>query len=80
MVGNDKDLLLTDTSSKINKKYFIKKLEKDLFPIDCNVHELSFLGVGIPLYLVFIKYCAIMLFILIITTGIHNLSSNYQII
>ena len=39
---------------------------------------LSFLGYGVPLYYLFIKYCVVLILLLIVTDGIYSIYTAYQ--
>ena len=53
-------------------------LERQQVQICSSKKSLSFLGFGVPLYYLFIKYCVVLVLLLIVTDGIVSIYQAYQ--
>ena len=45
----------------------MKEIDKEPIPVSTNSKELDVLGFGFPLYFIFLKYCIILIILLIVT-------------
>jgi hypothetical protein len=53
--------------------YVINRKELSVF---CDTTEFSFLGSGYPLFFNFIKFCVLVLFLMLLSSGAYNMFSN----
>ncbi len=53
-------------------------IKNQLIPLTGSCHDLLFLGSGFPLFFIFIKYGILLLFMILLISGLHNVITNVE--
>ena len=54
-----------------------RKIERSQFSLKCKPLDLAYLGSGYPLYFYYLKFCALILIVLLLSSGGYNLVTNF---
>lgn len=55
-----------------------RKTDRIKLPMNCDLKELAYLGSGYPLYFGYIKFCAVMLGVILLISGFFNGFTNFH--